>query len=292
MIYDIKLRLSYNYSGQAAAGRHLACLMPREIAGRQRLVAGLVEIEPHPDERFDRQDFYGNRAVEFALRSPHDGIALTLQARVERTEPAPLNLPSPTLFELIGVLQDIRDLGPDSPVHFLAPSPLVPGDPAMTAFARAQLRPGMQTEAAVQAISKALYQEMTFDPKATTVDTPAAEAFEQRHGVCQDFSHILISCLHGVGVPAGYVSGFLRTLPPPGKARLEGADAMHAWVRAWCGDGIGWIEVDPTNDCRAGTDHIIVARGRDYSDVAPIKGVMRVTGDQTIHQAVDVLPVG
>ena len=292
MIYDIKLRLSYEYGGQAAAGRHLTCLMPREIPGRQKLVAGLLEIAPRPDERFDRQDFYGNRAVEFALRSPHDGIAVTLQARVERTEPAPINQPSPGLAQLAGALQVIRDLGPESPVHFLAPSPRVPGDPAMTAFARAHLRPGMATEAAVQAISRALYEEMSFDPEATTVDTPAAEAFEKRHGVCQDFSHVLISCLRGVGVPAGYVSGFLRTRPPPGKPRLEGADAMHAWVRAWCGAAVGWIEVDPTNDCRAGTDHIIVARGRDYSDVAPIKGVMRVAGEQTTHQAVDVLPVG
>jgi transglutaminase-like putative cysteine protease len=292
VIYDIKLRLSYKYSGLAATGRHLACLMPREIAGRQRLVAGLVEIEPRPDERFDRQDFYGNRAVEFALRSPHAGIAVILQARVERTEPAVNDPPSPSLAGLRAEVEEIRDLGPESPVHFLAPSPRVPGDPAMTAFARAQLRPGMEVAAVVQAISKALYEEMTFDPKATTVDTPAAEAFANRHGVCQDFSHILISCLRGVGVPAGYVSGFLRTLPPPGKPRLEGADAMHAWVRAWCGASMGWIEVDPTNDCRAGADHIIVARGRDYSDVAPIKGVMRVAGDQTIRQAVDVLPVG
>jgi transglutaminase-like putative cysteine protease len=292
VIYDIRLRLSYKYSGLAATGRHLACLMPREIAGRQRLVAGLVEIEPRPDERFDRQDFYGNRAVEFALRSPHSGIAVTLQARVERMEPDLAEPPAPSLAGLRAELEEISDLGPESPVHFIAPSPRVPGDPAMTAFARAQLHPGISVTEAVEAIAKALYEEMAFDPKATTVDTPAAEAFANRHGVCQDFSHILISCLRGIGIPAGYVSGFLRTLPPPGKPRLEGADAMHAWVRAWCGDAVGWIEIDPTNDCRAGTDHIIVARGRDYSDVAPIKGVMRVAGEQTIRQAVDVLPVG
>ena len=292
MIYDIKLRLSYAYSGKAAAGRHLVCLMPREIAGGQRLIAGLIEIEPRPDERFDRQDFYGNRAVEFALRSAHAGIAVTLQARVERSEAKLAQPASPTLAGLFAELVDVRDLGPESPVHYLAPSPLVPGHAAMTAFGRAQLRPGMATADAVQAISHALYEEMAFDPRATTVDTPAAEAFEKRHGVCQDFSHILIACLRGVGIPSAYVSGFLRTLPPPGKPRLEGADAMHAWVRAWCGSAVGWIEVDPTNDCRAGTDHIIVARGRDYSEVAPIKGVMRVAGEQTIRQAVDVLPVG
>ena len=211
---------------------------------------------------------------------------------MERSEAILAQAASPTLAGLFAELVDVRDLGPESPVHYLAPSPLVPGNAAMTAFGRAQLRPGMATADAVQAISHALYEEMAFDPRATTVDTPAAEAFEKRHGVCQDFSHILIACLRGVGIPSAYVSGFLRTLPPPGKPRLEGADAMHAWVRAWCGSAVGWIEVDPTNDCRAGTDHIIVARGRDYSEVAPIKGVMRVAGEQTIRQAVDVLPVG
>jgi transglutaminase-like putative cysteine protease len=122
------------------------------------------------------------------------------------------------------------------------------------------------------------------------VDTPATEAFAKQRGVCQDFSHIMIACLRGIGIPAGYVSGFLRTLPPPGKPKLEGADAMHAWVHAWCGDAAGWVEFDPTNDCFVGADHIVVARGRDYSDVAPIKGAMRIAGDQKSRQAVDVIP--
>ena len=102
---------------------------------------------------------------------------------------------------------------------------------------------------------------------------------------------MMIACLRGVGIPAGYVSGFLRTDPPPGQPRLEGADAMHAWVRAWCGWETGWIEYDPTNAVVAGTDHILVARGRDYGDVAPVKGVLRIAGEQTSEQAVDVVPV-
>jgi transglutaminase-like putative cysteine protease len=162
----------------------------------------------------------------------------------------------------------------------------------MTAFARAQLTEGMTVADAVVALGQAIYAEMTFDADATTVDTPASEAFAARKGVCQDFSHIMIACLRGIGVPAGYVSGFLRTIPPPGKPRLEGADAMHAWVRAWCGSQAGWMEFDPTNNKLASEDHIVVARGRDYSDVAPVKGIMRIAGGQKSEQAVDVIPLG
>jgi transglutaminase-like putative cysteine protease len=132
---------------------------------------------------------------------------------------------------------------------------------------------------------------MRFDAKATDADTSPAEAFEKRHGVCQDFSHIMIACLRGTGIPAGYVSGYLRTLPPAGQPRLQGADAMHAWVRAWCGTGMGWVEFDPTNAMMAGLDHVVVARGRDYSDVSPVKGVLRTPGGQTSRQAVDIVPV-
>ena len=128
--------------------------------------------------------------------------------------------------------------------------------------------------------------------EATTVATHASDAFKLKRGVCQDFSHVMIAGLRGLGIPAGYVSGFLRTIPPPGKERLEGADAMHAWVRAWCGREVGWIEFDPTNDMLASNDHITVGYGRDYSDVAPIVGVLRTTGSQTGEQAVDVIPVG
>ncbi len=134
----------------------------------------------------------------------------------------------------------------------------------------------------------ALHRDMKFDAKATTVDTPPAEAFARRIGVCQDFAQVMIAGLRGIGIPSGYVSGFLRTVPPPGKARLEGADAMHAWVRAWCGDA-GWVEFDPTNACLVGPDHVVVGYGRDYGDVAPVAGVLRISGKQKSKQAVDVI---
>jgi transglutaminase-like putative cysteine protease len=133
--------------------------------------------------------------------------------------------------------------------------------------------------------------EFRFDGGATGTDTPPAVAFAARHGVCQDFAHILIVAARAWGLPAAYVSGYLRTLPPPGQPRLAGADAMHAWVNLWCGEELGWIGFDPTNDMIAGSDHIFVAMGRDYADVAPMDGVFHGAAGQAMEVAVDVLPV-
>ena len=149
----------------------------------------------------------------------------------------------------------------------------------------------MSVREAADTLCRAIHSEFTYVPGATRVDTPPGEAFELRKGVCQDFTHVMIVALRSLDIPAGYVSGFLRTIPPPGKERLEGADAMHAWVRVWCGQATGWMEWDPTNDMMAGADHIRVAYGRDYSDVAPVIGILRIYGGHSTEQAVDVIPV-
>jgi transglutaminase-like putative cysteine protease len=137
----------------------------------------------------------------------------------------------------------------------------------------------------------AIHRDFTYDREATKVDTSPVEAFNLKRGVCQDFVHVMIAGLRGVGIPAAYVSGFLRTIPPQGKPRLEGADAMHAWVRAWCGVHAGWIEFDPTNAMIAGADHITIGHGRDYSDISPIVGVLRTSGGHETKQSVDVVRV-
>jgi transglutaminase-like putative cysteine protease len=131
--------------------------------------------------------------------------------------------------------------------------------------------------------------EFKYDPKATVISTPLTEVFEKRHGVCQDFAHAMIAGLRGLGLPAAYVSGYLRTIPPPGKPRLVGADAMHAWTSLWCGEELGWVGFDPTNDIFAETDHIFIAMGRDYGDVAPLDGVFHGGSKQTMDYSVDVV---
>ena len=291
MLYDIRLTISYDFASPAGAGRQVLRIMPANLPGIQRLIIGDLAITPRPQERLSRTDFFGNAVTEVAYREAHDSIDFTLTARVERLPLLTDFTFSPNFALLAAELRNERSLAPASPHHFLSSSPRIQCDETFTTFARSCIGPDMGVLDMMQTIGLALHNRMDFDPDATTVDTPPLEAFQRRKGVCQDFSHILIACLRGIGIPAGYVSGFLRTKPPEGEARLEGADAMHAWVRAWCGPQLGWVEYDPTNAIWVGTDHIVVAHGRDYSDVAPVKGILRLSGAQTSTQAVDVIPV-
>ena len=288
-VYDITARIRYDYDPPAAAGRNLLRLMPADLAGRQRLIAGQIAASPSPSERAERADFFGNRVTEMTFRAAAATTAFTLRARVERlAEGEELDLSRP-LAALPGELAQARSLGPDAPHHFLGASPRITPVDVITGFARAEVGPTVLRT--VTAVGRALHRYMTFDSSATTVDTTPVEAFRLKRGVCQDLAHVMIAGLRGIGIPAGYVSGFLRTTPPKGQPRLEGADAMHAWVRAWCGTETGWVEYDPTNAIRAGTGHIIVAYGRDYDDVAPVQGVLRLSGAQTGSHSVDTRAV-
>jgi len=291
MLYDIRLSIQYAYLAPVAGGRHVLYMTPSQ-ASPQRVITSLLDITPAPDERIAKTDFFGNTAVEVAFRAPHAEIAFRLRARVERLATAEAPDLSPALAELADAIAALRSLAPDSPHHFLADSPRVRANANFKAYAQSHIAGAAQSVlTTVEAIGKALDRDMTFDPGSTNVDTPPEEAFAARHGVCQDFTHIMIACLRSVGIPAGYVSGFLRTQPPPGEERLEGADAMHAWVRAWCGPAMGWIEFDPTNGVRVNDQHIAVAHGRDYGDVAPVRGIVRTSGGQASTQAVDVIPL-
>lgn len=291
MRYDIAIRIAQDYDRPASTGRHILRLMPQTIPGRQQLIAGRLDVQPEAEERADRVDFFGNSLVEIAYRAPHESIAFEVRCRVDRRTVETPAVASPPLEALPQEIAAYASLDSFAPHHFLARSPRVGPTLAMTAYARTLVRNDMPAFEAVEAIGHALHKDITFDAEATTVDTPPEEAFAKKRGVCQDITHIMIACLRGVGIPAAYISGYLRTIPPPGKPRLAGADAMHAWVAAWIGTSGGWIEFDPTNDLRVAGDHIMVARGRDYSDIAPVKGVLRTSGSQSSKQSVDVVPL-
>ncbi|SPF78194.1 transglutaminase family protein [Pseudoprimorskyibacter insulae] len=290
MLYDITLRIIYRYATPAASARTILRMQPRQ-APDQRMIQGLIDCNPVPFARRDRLDFYGNPLVEMAHQDALSEVEFKFKGRVERLiADRGLDLSGP--WQGIGQeVAAVASLSPDAPHHFLGPSPRIPYEPAIAGFAQEVVQPDMSALDAARAVSNAIHDAFAFDAEATDVSTSPAEAFEARRGVCQDFTHVAIAALRSLGIPAGYVSGFLRTEPPEGQPRLEGADAMHAWVRAWCGKDAGWHEFDPTNAIDVAGDHVVVAYGRDYSDVAPVKGAMRSAGSHSTLQQVDMIPV-
>ena len=287
-MYSIRLTIAHTYDRPAANSRHLIRVLPRTLVGRQNLTTHLLEVFPEPESRAEAVDFFGNTTTSCAHRDQHNEMSIRLSCHVEMLPPLQWADLSSDVAGLRSVCNALTDLGPASPLHFLGPSPRLPPNHAIRHFAGDIYASNSSTVENVIRIGKALHDAMTFDADATTVDTNAADAFRQRRGVCQDFTHIMILALQSLGIPAGYVSGYLRTLPPPGGIKLEGADAMHAWVRAWCGPDQGWIEYDPTNATLVGTDHVVAGFGRDYSDVSPVRGHLRSSGGQKNTQAVDV----
>ncbi len=291
MNYDVRLQLEYEYDPPVVGGRHLVRVAPVASAGGQRVVASSVVFDPVPFERTDGRDFFGNSFVSICYRQTHATLKVGMSARV-RVEAATAMLdvsPDPSMLgrELAGV----RSLASESPHHFVAASPRVPLDSEITAYARESLTRTATVQEVVRDFGERIHRDFRYDKKSTEVETSPRRVFELKRGVCQDFSHLMIAGLRGIGIPAAYVSGFLRTIPPPGAERLEGADAMHAWVRAWCGREAGWVAYDPTNRTFAGESHIVAAVGRDYQDVSPIAGVLRTSGTQETSQKVDVIPV-
>ncbi|MEM9812476.1 MAG: transglutaminase family protein [Pseudomonadota bacterium] len=291
MIYDLRVAIRYDYDAPSLNARNLLRVMPMNRPGVQRRITGALSIEPGPDARSERQDFFGNAVTEVIFQRAVAALEFTTVARVERRPPPERLDLSPELDRLRAEISEGRDLTASSPHHFLGATPRAGHSAEIAAFARDTAPAGGTALETVATIGRALHAEMRFEAGATDVDTPPEEAFRARRGVCQDFTHVMIVALRALGLPAGYASGLIRTEPPPGQPRLEGADAMHAWVRAWCGRETGWVDYDPTNDLMVGTDHVSVAHGRDYADVAPVKGALRSSGASHSNHAVDLVPV-
>ena len=289
MRYAVTAEIRYDYGAPSLSGRTALRLRPADLPGLQHCRQARLTATPAAAEVTERRDFFGNMVTEMAFRTASEVTLFRLTAEVERLGSPPALDLSPPLGHLPHQIAAQTSLGPEAPHHFTGPSPRLRPDPAFAAFARDTVAPDATALGAMRALGARLHAEMRFDAGATTVETDPVEALAARHGVCQDFSHVLVGALRALGVPAGYVSGYLRTDPPPGQPRLTGADAMHAWVRAWCGPQAGWVEYDPTNDTLAGPDHLRVAVGRDYDDAAPVRGVLRSAGGQASLQRVDVI---
>ncbi|MGI4878098.1 MAG: transglutaminase family protein, partial [Janthinobacterium lividum] len=274
MIYTIGHKTTYVYEKSVGFARCVLRLTPVS-SSTQTLLASHVRITPEPSSIVVGQGPFGERTHTIVVDKPHRELVIEATSRVDvnaRIDQDPDESPA---WEAVRVEAfDTRMLGVDGPAAHLYPTRRTPTVAAITEYARESFAPGRPIMAAASALMTRMYNDFKYDPETTTVSTPAAQAFEARSGVCQDFAHIMISGLHGIGLPAAYVSGYLRTNPPPGQPRLAGADATHAWVSLWCGNDIGWIGFDPTNAVLAQDNHIILATGRDYSDVAPIDGII------------------
>ena len=291
MIYDIRHVTSYSYENPVGFARCSLRLEPRDGDG-QELISHSVDIRPRPAERTVRRDFFGTHTESVLIEVPHRTLRIDSRSRVSVFRRAPGRAAQSPAWESVRDMAfEATSLGPTSPIGYVFASPLVPVQLPVTDYASLSFAPGSGILAGAVDLMHRIRTDFKYDRKATVISTPLKEVFEKRHGVCQDFAHVMIAGLRGLGLPAAYVSGYLRTIPPPGKPRLQGADATHAWVSLWCGEEIGWVGLDPTNDVLVENDHIVLAVGRDFSDVSPVDGIIVGSRKQKLGVAVDVLPV-
>ena len=291
MIYDIRHVTSYSYESAVSFARCALRLEPKAGDG-QVLISHAIEIRPRPAERAMRRDFYGTLTESVLIEAAHKHLRIDSRSRVSvERRSFDRAADSPAWEQVRELAFTAASLGPSSPVGYVFASALVPVLSPVTAYAASSFPQGGGILAGSADLMRRIRSEFKYDPKATVISTPLTEVFERRHGVCQDFAHVMIAGLRGLGLPAAYVSGYIRTIPPPGKPRLQGADATHAWVSVWCGGELGWVGFDPTNDLMIGNDHIVLAMGRDFSDVSPVDGIIVGSRKQKLRVEVDVMPV-
>lgn len=292
MYYQISHRTLYTYGSPVTVAHYIARLTPRNLP-TQSCPWHEVHIRPEPACLASaRTDAYGNCVVYFEIEGTHAELEVVARSFV-RLHPRPLPLPADT-----PPWETVRDAcskdvwTPDTAAgEFRQASPLIPITAEFAAYAAASFVPGRPVLEAVAALNSRIFREFKFDPGATSAATPVETSFRKRRGVCQDFAHVMIACLRAMGIPVRYVSGYLETLPPPGKVKLQGADASHAWLSVWCGERLGWIDADPTNDILPSDRHITIGWGRDFSDISPLSGVSLGSGRQHLTVAVDVMAV-
>jgi transglutaminase-like putative cysteine protease len=289
--YDVTHLTRYRYAAPVAVNHCVLRLLPCSEGG-QRVISAHIDVTPKPQYFNERVDSIANRVTHMRIETPHRELTIVSRARiaVERAAP-PIAALTPPWEEVAALAAASYSLAPDSPALGLYPSRLVPLFDAATTYARESFRPLRPVYEAASELASRIKADFVYQAGSTEVTTSPATAFAQRRGVCQDFSHVMIAGLRGLGLSALYVSGYIRTIPPPGEARLAGSDASHAWVALWCGPAFGWLGLDPTNAVPAGDDHIVVARGRDYSDVPPVEGVILSSGGHRLEVEVDVAPI-
>lgn len=290
MLYVITHQTVYDFGDVVPECDNIVRLSPRNVAG-QICNSHLLTIVPRPVSRVTRVDYFGNSVEHFSINSPHSRLEVkaVTNIRVNSSE-VPDAKSSPDWSDVAKGANVVETFGV-MPSQMTYDSAHIRCRPEFAQYAKASFAIGRPIIEAATELTRRINEDFEFDPEATTVSTPVDEVFEKKAGVCQDFAHFQIACLRSLGLPARYVSGYLRTYPPPGKPRLIGADASHAWVSVYCGKKFGWVDFDPTNNVMPALDHVTIGWGRDYADVCPIQGVFTGGGKTVMSVSVDVAPV-
>jgi transglutaminase-like putative cysteine protease len=280
-------RTTYEYGDSVTTSHHEARLTPRESEG-QRTLSHELSITPLPEARRRRFDYFGNRTMHFSLSEPHRSLNVVAKSVVElKPQPTPDLSATPAWESVRDRLRSDRRRDVLDAYAMTFDSTHVVADSELDDYSEPCFEPGRPLLEAVRELVRRIYHEFTYDPRATDISTPVREVLRQRRGVCQDFAHLAIGCLRSRGLAARYVSGYLLTRPPPGKPRLVGADASHAWFATFIPEH-GWVDFDPTNDVMPGGEHVTIAYGRDFGDVTPIRGVILGGGRHQLAVSVDV----
>mgnify|MGYP003346476840 CR=1 FL=1 len=288
MKYRIVHKTSYSSSEPVSVGHNEAWLTPRATQF-QTVLAHRIDIEPQPSTRVVLTDYFGNTVTQFLFNQGYSKLLISAVNEVEIVPPEKW-VTSPPWEVVLADVQAHQSSEALAAFEFTFDSPRCRRSPAFADYGASSFHPGRPILEVLEDLLERFSVDFKFDATATTVSTPVEVVFRQRRGVCQDFAHLLISILRSLGFAARYVSGYLRTLPPPGKARLVGADASHAWLSVYCGP-LGWVDIDPTNKQFPTTDHLTIAWGRDYTDVAPVKGVYVGGSSPQLTVSVDVCPL-
>ncbi len=290
MRYKVTHTTVYKYASRVTHCYNLANLIPKNTL-RQTCLSNRITVHPQPIHTNKRTDFFGNECFHFEIQATHTELSITSESEVEITESGmDLNLDFGMSYgDTLDYLKKSTDIEVIEAKDFCLDSPMIKLNEALSEYARPSFALNRPLHSCVADLTSRIYKEFAYTPGFTSIATPLSDVLLHRKGVCQDFAHLQVGCLRSMGIPAKYVSGYMETLPPPGQEKLVGADATHAWISFFSPEE-GWIEFDPTNDIRAGHQHIITAEGRDYVDVTPVKGVIFGGGKNPILAvSVDVM---
>jgi transglutaminase-like putative cysteine protease len=288
MRYRVQHITRYAYGSPVELAAHMVHLRPRAQPW-QTVISESVVTDPMPARRTDGLDHFGNHVTWLFLDLPHADFEVTSEAVVEVDRRPPADAAATPPWE--DVVQAAR--GPDGweAAEFQFGTPMAPINPETKDYVGKSFTPGRPVFEGLLELNERFYADFRFRSGVTTISTPVSQVMQRREGVCQDFSHAMVSGLRGVGLPARYTSGYIRTKPPPGQVKRKGADQSHAWVGCWLGPQFGWIDVDPTNGIVIRDEHVLLGWGRDFSDVSPVRGVILGGGDHSVRVSVDLEPV-